>query len=102
MPNNITTWLHFAVQQMATESYLDGINLQNEDQVRLRLNDGNNDTRFIQPDPITGELPGKTRFTTVLADRFLATYDIIDHHANDASGFSATLDYARTAPRSPA
>jgi Ca2+-binding RTX toxin-like protein len=91
MPTNITTWLKFALQQMAAESYLDGINLLNEDQVRLRLSDGNNDTRIIQPDPITGELPGKTRFTNVLADRFLSTYDIIDHHANDASGFSATL-----------
>ncbi|MEO8162246.1 MAG: calcium-binding protein, partial [Ilumatobacteraceae bacterium] len=91
MPTNVTTWLKFALQQMAAESYLDGINLLNEDQVRLRISDGNNDTRFIQPDPITGELPGKTRFTTVLADRFLATYDIIDHHANDATGFSATL-----------
>ena len=59
MPTNITTWMQFALQQMAAESHLDGINLLNEDQVRLRLSDGNNDTRFIQPDPITGELPGK-------------------------------------------
>ena len=91
MTTNITAWMKFALQQMAAESYLDGINLQNEAQVRLRLSNGNNDTRFIQADPITGELPGKTRFTTVLADRFLATYDIIDHHANDSTGFSATL-----------
>jgi len=89
MPTNITTWLKFALKQMAAESYLDEINLLNEDQVRLRLSDGNNDTRIVQPDPISGELPGKTRFTNVLADSFLATNDIIDHHANDASGFSA-------------
>ncbi|WP_447983402.1 calcium-binding protein [Nitrospira sp. Nam74] len=96
MPTNITTWLKFALQQMAAESYLDGINLQNEDQVRLRLSDGNNDTRLVHPDPATGELPGKTRFTNVLADRFLARYDIIDHHASDATGFSATLMRDRT------
>lgn len=95
MLTNITTWLKFALQQMAAESYLDGINLQNEDLVRRRLTDGNNDTRVIQLDPVTGELPGKTRFTNVLADHFLSTFDIIDHHANDASGFSATLLYDR-------
>ena len=67
MTTNITAWMKFALQQMAAESYLDGINLQNEAQVRLRLSNGNNDTRFIQADPITGELPGKTRFTTVRA-----------------------------------
>ena len=27
MPTNITTWMKFALQQMAAESYLDGINL---------------------------------------------------------------------------
>lgn len=73
MANNITMWLNFAVQQMAAESYLQGIDLQNRDQVLLRLRDGNNDTRFIQPDA-NGNLPGKTRFNDQLADRFLSTY----------------------------
>ena len=90
MPTNLTTWLEFALQQMAAESYLDGINLQDDDTVGLRLTDGSNDTRIVQPD-LSGNLPGKTRMTTALAERFLATYDIIDHHANDASGFSVTL-----------
>ena len=27
MPSKITSWLQFAIQQMAAESYLDGINL---------------------------------------------------------------------------
>ena len=29
MPSKITTWMQFALQQMAAESYLDGINLLN-------------------------------------------------------------------------
>ncbi len=94
MPNNTTsTWLNFALQQMAAESYLDGINLLDNDQVEARLVRGNNRPGF---DPPSGELPGKTRFTNVLADRFLSTYEILDHHANDATGFSATLLRDRT------
>lgn len=90
--DNISTWLKFALQQMAAESYLD--QLLSGRPLRAILLDGNNDTRFVQPDA-NNELPGKTRFTSVLADRFLTTYDILDHHANDASGFSATLLFDR-------
>jgi hypothetical protein len=89
MPNSsITTWLNFALQQMAAESYL-----TDTGSLVTRLTRGNNRAGF---DPPTGELPGKTRFTNVLADRFLAGYDIIDHHADDATGFSATLMRDRT------
>lgn len=89
MPNSlITTWLNFALQQMAAESYLD-----DPGSLTTRLTRGNNRAGFDAP---TGELFGKTRFTNVLADRFLSTYDIIDHHANDATGFSATLMRDRT------
>ncbi|MEC4890329.1 MAG: calcium-binding protein [Nitrospira sp.] len=91
--SNISTWLKFALQQMAAESYLDQLLFGRP--LREILLDGNNDTRFVQPDA-NGELPGKTRFTNVQADRFLNSYDIIDHHANDASGFSATLMRNRT------
>jgi hypothetical protein len=90
MPNS-TAWLNFALEQMVAESYLDGISFRNLTLLRSRLLDGNNDTRIIQRDPLTGELPNKTRFTNILADRFLASYDIIDHHASDATGFSATF-----------
>lgn len=85
---NISTWLKFALQQMAAESYLDQLLFGRP--LREILLDGNNDTRFVQPDA-NGNLPGKTRFTSVLADRFLGAYQILDHHANDATGFSATL-----------
>jgi hypothetical protein len=87
-PINISNWLKFALQQMAAESYLDQFLLGRP--LRDILLDGNNDTRFVQPD-VNGNLPGQTRFTNALVDRFLATYDIVDHHANDATGFSATL-----------
>ncbi|MEW6248543.1 MAG: calcium-binding protein [Nitrospirota bacterium] len=90
---NISIWLKFALQQMAAESYLDQLLFGRP--LREILLDGNNDTRFVQPDA-NGNLPGKTRFTNVLADRFLSTYDILDHHANDATGFSATLMRDRT------
>jgi Ca2+-binding RTX toxin-like protein len=84
MPQSqISTWLDFALQQMAAESYLnDPGGLQSQ------LTRGNNRFGF---DPLTGPLHGATRFTNVLADRFIAKYDIVDHHANDATGFSATL-----------
>ena len=85
---SISTWLKFALQQMAAESYLDQILLGRP--LREILLDGNNDTRFVAPDA-NGDLPGMTRFTNALADRFLSAYQIVDHHANDATGFSATL-----------
>ncbi len=86
--DDISTWLSFALQQMAAESYLDQLLAGRP--LRDILLDGSNDTRKISPDA-DGNLPGKTRMTTALAERFLATYDIVDHHANDSTGFSATL-----------
>ncbi|BCA56518.1 hypothetical protein W02_36580 [Nitrospira sp. KM1] len=98
MANEISTWFKFAIQQMAAESYLDGINLQDPDAVIERLVDGNNNGQIIPPDQFTG----KTRFVdldgvpnanqiTGSAQAFVSRYQIIDHHANDATGFSATL-----------
>lgn len=87
--DNVVTWLNFALQQMAAESYLHGVALTNEVELLKRLKLGSNNIPTASPDDPS--LPGKTRMTTALADRFLATYDIVDHHANDASGFSATL-----------
>lgn len=89
MPNNISTWLQFALQQMATESYLNGIDLTNEQQVTLRLTDGNNN-RQVVPE---AQFQGKTRFTDLQAAVFFQRYQIIDQHADDSSGFSATLLY---------
>ena len=87
MPTNeITTWLEFSLQQMAAESYLDGIaNLDDRNLVRDRLLLGNNHP-LLDPD-----VRGATRFTDSLATRFLDAYRIVSHHANDSTGFSATL-----------
>ncbi|HEY5627009.1 MAG TPA: hypothetical protein VIR79_03620 [Nitrospira sp.] len=88
---NISTWLQFALQQMAAESYLD--QLASGRQLKDILTDGNNDIRVIPPE----QFSGKTRFTDQLTSYFVpapgssARYQIVDHHANDATGFSATL-----------
>ena len=95
MLSSVTTWFSFALQQMAAEAYLDQISLSDLTRVKQRLLEGNNDTRFVVPDA-NGNLPGMTRFTNALADRFLSAHQIIDHHANDATGFSATLMRDRT------
>ena len=98
MANEISMWLKFAIQQMAAESYLDGINLQDPTAVIGRLVDGNNNGQVIPLDQFTG----KTRFVNLAglpnaaqitgsAQAFVDRYQILDHHANDASGFSATL-----------
>ncbi len=86
MATDIKAWLDFAIQQMAAESYLDqftgqGVSLQ---QV---LVDGNNDRRVISIDQFTG----KTQFTDLQSQQFAQRYQVVDHHANDATGFSATL-----------
>jgi Ca2+-binding RTX toxin-like protein len=81
--SDITTWLNFAIQQMPAESYLDNINLASRSDVEAALIRGNNRLGFTTDN--------KTRMTDALATRFFDTYQIIDHHANDATGFSATL-----------
>ena len=86
--SNVSTWLQFALQQTAAESYLDGIDWNNTEQVKVRLRLGNNRVGFPED--------GKTRFTGTavqgLQDQaFVARYQIKDHHADDSTGFSATL-----------
>ena len=98
--SNVSTWLAFALQQMAAESYLDGIVLSNNDGIITRLKLGNNNPLLNDPEDPT--LDGATRFIdlagvpnasqiTGSAQAFVSRYQIVDHHANDATGFSATL-----------
>ena len=61
----IGTYLRFALQQIAAESYLDGIDLSNPQQVIGQLQLGNNS--ITVDDPTAPVLPGKTRMTTVQA-----------------------------------
>jgi hypothetical protein len=44
--SDIATWLKFALQQMAAESYLDNIDLNNPEEVARRLLLGNNREGF--------------------------------------------------------
>ena len=85
--SNISNWLRFALQQMAAESYLNNVDLSSPEQVARRLLLGNNAEGFPEA--------GFTRFTGTLthgqAHDFVQRFQIIDHHANDATGFSATL-----------
>ncbi len=72
MPQNslISTWLDFAIQQMAAESYIHKA-ISGELTLGEVLLLGNNNVPGASPtDP---NLSGKTRFTNILADRFLAT-----------------------------
>ncbi|MEO7860994.1 MAG: hypothetical protein ABIU05_11205 [Nitrospirales bacterium] len=90
---NTTIWLQFALQQMAAESYLDGFALSNTNEVIRRLKFGNNNATSLglgNPDD-SPVLSGNTRFTTIQAQQLTQHYQIVNHHANDATGFSATL-----------
>ena len=104
--SDISTWLQFALQQMAAESYLDGVASTNTPELLKRLEFGNNNAPFLNlqnPNPIANpDLPGKTRFVDLTgvtnanqivgsAQAFVSRYQIVDHHANDATGFSAML-----------
>lgn len=84
---DISVCLKFALQQTAAECYLDGIDLNIADDVKVRLRLGNNRLGF--------EL-GTTRFTGsptqgLYDQAFVDQYRIVSHHGNDSTGFSATL-----------
>ncbi len=90
---SIKGWLQFAIQQVAAESYLDSFAFQNSNELIRRLRFGNNNAIVLglgNPDDAPS-LSGQTRLTAVQAEVFSHRYQIIDHHANDATGFSATL-----------
>ena len=78
----ISTWLKFALQQMAAESYLD----RTGDLTEI-LTDGNNDRRVIPVD----QFSGKTRFTDLQAQQFTQDYQILDHHARPGEGLRPVL-----------
>ena len=84
----IRTWLDFALQQMAAESYIHRF-LSGELGLEAVLKVGSNNLPGDQSD--VDVLSGKTRMTTLQAQKFTEKYQVVDHHANDASGFSATL-----------
>ena len=81
--DTIQRWLDAALQQVAAESYLDGISLQDSLLVTGRLERGNS--------PLAGAIDQFIRMTPAQATDFLNRYQVVDHHANDATGFSATV-----------
>jgi hypothetical protein len=81
--SNISLWLRFAQQQIAAESYLHDIDIASATDVADALVRGNNPQGFPER--------GFTRLVQTQADQFTQRYQILDHHANDATGFSATL-----------
>jgi Ca2+-binding RTX toxin-like protein len=92
--SNVTSWLQFAIQQMAAESYQDGFAFSNTNELIRRLQFGNNNQPVLGIDPnpdLSPNLQGATRFAQIQAVEFTQRYDIVSHHANDATGFSATL-----------
>ena len=84
----IRTWLDFALQQIAAESYIHRAQSGELGLLQV-LKMGSNNLHGDQSD--TPVLPGNTRMTTLQAQEFTQRHQIIDHHANDATGFSATL-----------
>lgn len=121
MPTNaqqVKQYLDFALVQLAAESYWHGVDLQalatgnvlEISKATRRLKYGFNDPihPFIKSRAgVTGDadtaaetattgsnspvLPGYNRMVEDQADDVLQQYKIIDHHANDATGFAATL-----------
>ena len=81
--SSISLWLRFAQQQFAAESYLHDININDPAAVAAALIRGNNRQSFPEG--------GLTRLVQIQAQQFVQRYQIVDHHANDATGFSATL-----------
>ena len=119
MPTNAATvksYLDSALLQLAAESYMHGINLARQDiddekvKIIRRLKYGFNDPThdFIkQKAGVTGDadiatesqttgsnspvLSAYNRMVEEQAREFVSQYEIVDHHANDSTGFSATL-----------
>ena len=77
MANNIdiTTWLDFSLQQIAAESYLEGVSLNVNSDVIPLLIDGNNHREFISADE-RDNFSGQTRLTPLLADRLLEKFEL--------------------------
>jgi Ca2+-binding RTX toxin-like protein len=86
--SQIGIWLDFALQQIAAESYLDRF-LSAELTLDQVLQLGNN--RLSGDFATAPFLDGQTRMTNQQAEEFGQQYQIVKHHANDSTGFSATL-----------
>jgi len=107
--DQVRTYLDFALQQVAAESYLHELPSEPDRrqlEIIRRLKYGFNDPThsYIQAwvdraaragepsqDADTPMLPGHNRMPDPLARGFVQRYQVVDHLANDLTGFSATL-----------
>jgi len=94
----VRSYLELALLQLGAESYLhNAVSLDDQTSVVNAWKFGFNDFshRFIrdtlQATPDSARLPGSNRMVESQARDLFTNYEIVDHHANDATGFSATL-----------
>ncbi len=105
MPTNkedVQNYLNYALLQLGAESYLHGLDqitdpAEYRGEVVNRWKYGFNDSshKFIQSQASNGadtpSLPAYNRMVETQASALFDKYEIIDHHANDATGFAVTL-----------
>jgi len=87
MNTDVQKWIEYIKQQIAAESYLDGISELSVQEVEERLTLGANN-HYV---PLDTNKPHNTRMLGFQAEAFLEDYEIVDHLPNRSSGFSATL-----------
>ncbi len=85
MNTNIASLYDYALQKMASEAYLEGIDLSQTEQVRARLLRGSNrqDYRPGSTDGLNQGYPGYTRMTNAQAKEFNAKFRVIHQWSDD-------------------
>ncbi len=78
MNTNIASLYEFTLQQMAAESYFEGIAPTDTPRIKERLILGTNRPGYQDgPADLNGGYPGYTRMTSTQADEFLSKYSIV-------------------------
>lgn len=97
-PQRVARYLEVSLLQLGAESYLHDVDFAQQDQVVTAWKFGFNDPThpFIQREASNAgadapRLPGSNRMEENQARNLFARYEIVDHHANDATGLTATL-----------
>lgn len=86
MNTNIASLYEFTLQQMAAESYFEGIAPTDKDKIRERLILGTNREGYKTSNTSLNEgYPGYTRMTTVQADEFLSKFTVVHQWSDNPS-----------------